>query len=272
MNILFAPKTVVLQIPMATNYHFYHFQFTPFPTYHQNETIILSNNKTDIIVSTNERYFSEANSHDFAQCQMISSTKLCPSNILPLFNSIEEDSCLLHLLLSPVILSPECKYIAIEPKFIETKVVKNYLFVLKPTDDMCRIECGTQSKMTRARTFTVAATCSIWGKSFRVVGRSEHSIKWKKIDHNIMNRYVASNFVSTNATKITRLEEEDDYFGIISQDTMRIVVPMTGIVTLIVIFCIIIVCGYLVTIRKKMGKIVKGPRKSKVQINHKSIQ
>ena len=86
-----------------------------------------------------------------------------------------------------------------------------------------------------------------------------------------MNRYVASNFVSTNATKITRLEEEDDYFGIISQDTMRIVVPMTGIVTLIVIFCIIIVCGYLVTIRKKMGKIVKGPRKSKVQINHKSI-
>ena len=43
MEVKFAPSLVILQIPMSSEYNFHHFRFIPFPTFHENETIILKN-------------------------------------------------------------------------------------------------------------------------------------------------------------------------------------------------------------------------------------
>ena len=60
MNILFTPCIIVLQIFMASKYRLHNFKFLPFPSYHVNETIVLSTNNTDLLVPFDERYFPEA--------------------------------------------------------------------------------------------------------------------------------------------------------------------------------------------------------------------
>ena len=184
MDVFFAHKTIILLIPMASKYHFHHFKYTPFPTYHDNETIILNTNKIELLISINNRYFTEASKSDFDECQTISTIRLCKSNILPLYNSIEKDSCLLHLLFSPVTLSAECKYTVLKADSVQTVMIQNVLFVYKPNRDNVRVECGDDREIISLQSFSLQPSCSLFGADYRIVGRKEIAITFTLEDIN----------------------------------------------------------------------------------------
>ena len=232
--------------------------------------MILKTNKTELLISTNNRYFTEALESDFDECQTISTIRLCKSNILPLYNSIEKDSCLLHLLFSPATLSTECKYTVLKVDNIQTVVIQNVLFVYKNNRDNVRIECENVSDIINLQSFSLQSSCSLFGADYRIVGRKGVAITVNRSQRAWVRKYVPSRFNITKDQIYLEMLQDDASTDILSQDTIKIIVPTTGIVCILVFICVGIMFCYGMFYKKKiMGKIDN--ENGKGQLEHRSI-
>lgn len=151
MEVLFVPSTVILQIPIK--YAFHHFTFIPFPTYHTNESIIQSEENTDILIQDNKHYLAETVHGSFAQCRIIADLKLCPSNLLPFKDSLTYEPCLKNLFFAHLKMDSLCTCMS---KWLATTQVLSVdlcLFISRNLNNLVRVECGSRHTVVQDCTF-----------------------------------------------------------------------------------------------------------------------
>ena len=244
MEVLFAPSTVILQVPMASDYTFHHFRFIPFPTFHKNETLILSSKNTDILIQDKQHYLAETTHNSFAKCRVIANLKLCPSNLLPLRNALTYKSCLKSLSFTPLNMDSLCTYTSRMLTTPELLLVDLKLFVSRTEETPVRIECGKHQEVISDRTFYIEQNCDLVDTNIKVLGIRSFSMKLKTNRSSYIHRYISSVFNHTNQTVVVRLDKEEESELYISQDTINIVIPSVSVTGSVILVLIIFLCIY----------------------------
>ena len=250
MEVLFAPSTVILQIPMSSEYTFHHFKFIPFPTFHKNETLILSENNTDLLIQDNLHHIAETIHTSFAKCRKVSDLKICPSNLLPLKSSLTYESCLKNLYFAPLTMDSLCTYVEVELTDISVLLEDQKVFVTRTHNSPARIECGEERTVTRDRTFSVELNCQVSDSNMIILGTNSYSMKIDTEKETYIHRYIGSSFNHTNRTVILRLVKENETTHFISQDTLKVVIPSVSITGSAMFIFITILCVYIKICKK----------------------
>ena len=239
--VLIAPQALILQVPMSSTYVFNHFRFIPFPTYNHNETVILRLNKTDLLISHDSKYFTEATKEQFSSCQRSDSLLICPSNVLPLFNALDKTSCLNTLLANNS--SPTGCVAQQVPNQLQIEVVPPRIFITRAVPTKARLTCPDGSSVISHRTFSFREDCTLEDRNILIVGRS--TIKYAlhhKGDYAI-NLYQPTNFTAHN-WKIIRPLKQTDNAHLFYTSTVKVVIPSTASVLglmfiLLFVYCIV---------------------------------
>ena len=153
---------------------------------------------------------------------------------------------------------------------VQTVMIQNMLFVYKPNRDNVRVECGNDSEIINLQSFSLQPSCSLFGADYRIVGRKGIAITVNRSQRAWVRKYVPSRFNITKAQKYLEVLQDDANTDILSQDTIKIIVPTTGIVCILVFICVGIIFCYGMSYKKKiMGKIDNENEKGKIE--HGSI-
>ena len=247
ITVLIAPKALILQIPMSSNYVFNHYRFTPFPTYNHNETIILKLNKTDLLISQDKKYYAEANQNQFSMCQHGENLLICPSNLLPLYSSLEQNTCLTTLLLRDSF--PSGCHAMIMKSQTKVKIVEDMVFVTRPEASKARLSCPDGSRIITARTFAFKEDCTLEDKNLLIVGRSQ--VKYSVTHEGGYNFEIYQpRHLNHSTWKVIRpLEKKTEAF-LLHSTAFYVAVPSTITIIALAILCILIY--FLLQRRKKI--------------------
>ena len=167
MHVLIAPQALIIQIPMSSKYIFNHYRFLPFPTHNLNETLVLEVNKTDLLLSQNKKLFTEANPSDFVSCQTSSALMICPSNILPLFNSLDKNTCLMELLAQNS-MPTECMFRQ-EKSPTKIEILPPKVFLTRNSDRPGLLTCPDGTRMVINRTIAFREECSFEDPNIKIL-------------------------------------------------------------------------------------------------------
>ena len=241
MNVLIAPKALIIQIPMSSNYVFNHFRFIPFPTYNHNETLILNINKTDLLVSLDNKFYTEATKDQFSVCQHGERLLICPSNVLPLYNVLQGTSCLSTLLAKDSLPSGCSAHSVASTTKVE--IVHPYVFITRKLPTRARLTCPDGSRIITSRTFVFREVCTLEDKNILIVGHTSTSYSLQHHKDKYIHDFEPSNLTRGKWRIIRRIKKPTDV-NFLHTSSVRIIIPSTATVIGLIALLLFIYCVY----------------------------
>ena len=232
MYALIAPEALILQLPMSSNYMFNHYRFIPFPTYNHNETLILKTNNTDLLISSDSKYYAETNKKELARCHTIENLQICPSNVLPLFNVLEKPSCLVHML-SQSSMIPECELHVVTPG-LKVEVITPYVFLTRASNRKARLTCPDGSSIINHRTLRFREECSYEDTNLLILSRQEHVYTLQRNHHYTIQAFPMFN-ISEGNWNVVRPVDSMPQWTWTHEYHFRVILPTTTVLISVMI-------------------------------------
>ena len=245
IQIKIAPSLIILQIPMKSDLNFHHFKYIPFVTFHKNDTVILRNKNTDLLVQDNNNYIAETDSTSFEMCKRVAKIEICQSNLFVLNKELNYHSCLYQQMKTQDIFKG-CVYEVVRPVETHKQIVKDRMYITLPRATNTRIDCGAKHNVVNEQTFSVDVSCNIVNENMTIFGSQSHEVVVNRNYTRLVRKYSDMNFAQMNLSFIKSIDNTDTENMIISQDTLKIILPTIPVLFLIfiVILAIVIYCRF----------------------------
>ena len=158
-----------------------------------------------------------------------------------------------------------CEYEIVKTDVVQRQIVKDLMFITLPGNMNTRIECGKNHSVIHDLTFSVDVECNIINDNMTIFGTQSHEVAINRNHTNFVRMYNHLKFATVNLSLVKSLDSADQDNMIISQDTMKIVLPTIPVFLLICIILTIIVIYFkfckpkLPTLNKKVESEVESP-------------
>ena len=155
---------------------------------------------------------------------------MCPSNFIPIWSSLDKNTCL-RTLLALKNVSTDCVFHQVSRQ-LRTKVIEQYVFITRPTNQTARLTCSGKPKTTNRRTMRVRTTCTLEDPSFTVLGSTSHRINifrgQKQIEEINIEHYNKTKWTVIRPLAKSNLDE------ILSTPLVKLIVPTSALVAIVV--------------------------------------
>ena len=227
MNIHFTPGSLVLRIPMKSEFSFIHVSFIPFPTWHKNTTIILETNYTELLLSHDNQQAAMGNAEHFKDCKSTDSKTICPANVLPISPRWDRNSCLEQLYANTFNFQ-DCIFQEVKVDF-QLTTLEDFAFIFSE-EARGVITCpGEQPQEIKKRNIKVKSSCGFFNGVKRVVPTNQHLLRYaKKVyeewesNHNITRISQIKVQKIDPIPKIRKIQEEKNISIIVSSSALGI--------------------------------------------------
>ena len=149
-----------------------------------------------------------------------------------------------------------CEYEIVKPDIAQRQIVKNRMFITLPRITNMRIECGSKHSVINDQTFSVDVACNIINDNITIYGAQSHEVVIARNYTMLVRKYNHLEFEKMNLSFVKSIDNIDPDNMIISQDTMKFVLPTIPVFFLICIIIIIIVI-YFKFCKSKVPKLIK---------------
>ena len=253
---------------MKSDLNFHHFKYIPFATFHNNDTIVLRNKFTDLLVQDNYKFIAETDSTTFDMCKRVAKIEICQSNIFVLNKGLNYHSCLYTMMKTPDIINA-CKFEVVKTDIVQSQIVKDLMFITLPRITNTRIECGKEHSIVHDQTFSVDVACNVINDNMTIYGAQSHEVVIIRNHTTLVRKYDQLKFAKVNLSFVKSLDNADQDNMIISQDTWKIVLPTIPVFLCICIILIIIVIYFrfcksrVPKLNKKVESEIESPNSDK---------
>ena len=200
---------------------------------------------------------AETSSEVFVNCRYVAKIEICSSNIVSLNTALNYHSCL-HSMINPTLgMITQCSYEIMVPEVVQTTIVDRYVFVTLHEIMPTRVECGKNHSVISTLTFYVDSACNVVNQHMRILGTRSHDVNLHRNKSNYVQRYDYTKFASLNVSLINRLEPDLKNTIIISQDTLKVMIPSITVTLIVFLLICIIIILYLKLCKPKLPKVTK---------------
>ena len=150
-----------------------------------------------------------------------------------------------------------CSYELVIPEVVQTTIVDRYVFVTLHESMPTCVECGKNHSVISTLTFYVDSACNVVNQHMRILGTRSHDVNLHRNKSNYVQRYDYTKFASLNVSLINRLEPDLKNTIIISQDTLKVMIPSITVTLIVFLLICIIIILYLKFCKPKLPKVTK---------------
>ena len=133
------------------------------------------------------------------------------------------------------------EYEMVKPVIAQRQIVKDRMYITLPRITNTRIEYGSKHSVVNDQTFSVDVACNIINDNMTIYGAQSHEVVIARNYTMLVRKYNHLKFATVNLSFVKSIDNADQDNMIISQDTMKIVLPTIPVFFLICIILTIIV-------------------------------
>ena len=128
-----------------------------------------------------------------------------------------------------------CEYEIVKPDIAQGQIVKDRMFITLPRITNTQIECGPKHSVINDQTFSVDVACNIINENITIYGAQSHEVVITRNYTMLVRKYNHLKFAIVNLSFVKSIDNADQDNMIISQDTMKFVLPTIPVIFLICI-------------------------------------
>ena len=150
-----------------------------------------------------------------------------------------------------------CEYEIVKPVFAQRQIVKDRMYITLQRISNTRIECEAKHSVVNEQTFSVDVACNIINENMTIYGAQSYEVVVPRNYTRIVRKYSDLKFATMNLSFIKSIDNTDTDNMIISQDTLKFVLPTIPVFFLICIIIVIAVIYFKFCKQRKPKKIKK---------------